>query len=141
MAARKLPAPVYIEEPFGTSFKCTVFASGLTGIGISTTKKDAKHKSANNILDQMLSSASNLVVRKANSTSVSTRNYIGELNEWASKHGIIYPDYNFLNVGADGTFHIKCIFLDKEKIGIGINKKMAKQDAAMKMLEMLVFHI
>ncbi|XP_063906592.1 uncharacterized protein LOC135125150 [Zophobas morio] len=143
MAARKVPLPVYIEEGFGTSFKCTVHAGGITAVGLSSSKKSAKHESAKKALEKFAMQTKTpqiLILQTSTPPSPVARsftNHVGELNEFASKRGLQYPNYECVTGTATGEFYVKCSFLEKDILGKGMNKKDAKQDAAGKMLELI----
>lgn len=141
MAARTVPLPVYVEEGggiSGTPFKCTVRAGGVTAVGFGSSKKSAKHESAKKALEKLgaAGKSPDIMIIERPVTPVSLfRNYIGDLNEWASKYGERYPVYETATVTVTGEFFFKCCFMDKITFGKGLNKKDAKQDAAREMLE------
>ncbi|KYB27738.1 hypothetical protein TcasGA2_TC032955 [Tribolium castaneum] len=138
MAARGISLPVYIEEGFGTSFKCTVKAGGVTACGYGTSKKNAKHESAKNALVKLRREDKSPEIKPRAENNNLFRNFVGELNEYAaSRYGAKYPSYDFLTVSVDGEFFFKCSFANEESIGEGMNKKDAKQDSARKMLELV----
>lgn len=135
--------PQYIFESVdvpGYAFKCTVIVGSLTASGVGTTKQSAKHKSAQKALEQFGIQTNLPDDYKTNMSRLSAENvrapinYVGTLNEIASINKKSYPIYE--ETLKLSPFKMTCSFLKWKTEGCGLNKKVAKQEAAQKMLEM-----
>lgn len=151
----KYSLPDYLFETSdkpGFGFKCTVNVANIVMSGYGNTKQAAKHDSALKVLekigflcvkydenfnDKNLSNRSGpikneLAVHSPNRELLN--NYVGMLNEMASLNRKNYPVYT--EALSLGPFRVHCSFLNWKTEGIAVNKKVAKQEAAKKMVEM-----
>lgn len=124
------------------SFKYRVDVRNITAVGSASTKQRAKQECAKSALvslgyikdNMVLDTNCFLVLNNAIEVNQGfTSNYVGQLNEFASKNGLPYPNYK--EDGFDNGFVVKCQFCNIETTGICSTKKNAKQKAAEMMLK------
>ncbi|XP_012278873.1 RISC-loading complex subunit tarbp2 [Orussus abietinus] len=153
--------PVYdvISETSGThvnSFTIRVKCEQLSAEGTATNKKEAKQKAAKEMLDLLdkagkldssfLPSVKSDAVHSANVTSTSfvldgnTVNHVGKLQEYCSVRKMPNPVYDVKNIigqSHDAQFTMSCKVSKVEEEGSGRTKKIAKHNAAKKVIETL----
>lgn len=149
MVERKEAPPDYMFTNSDKSqfpFKCIVKLSKISACGYATSKKEAKQNSAQSALqilgldvkydtdNKPASPQTTVLVPKC--ANIPIANYVGQLNEMASMNGKHYPEYSDTIVPTNGLFIASCLFLKWRTEGTGSTKKVAKQDAARKMLDM-----
>lgn len=134
--------PVYtLIESCPAVFKYRVDVKNITAFGSASTKQRAKQESAKSALEVLgyikdnmeLDNNCNMVSKSPISvTSVVNRgaisNYVGMLNEFASKNALGYPIYK--EDGFNNGFVVRCTFYNLETSGVCTTKKNAKQKAA-----------
>lgn len=150
MVQKRLPMPNYEIVTVGNpSFECTVTVQNIKVSAVATTKQAAKQKSAKSALEKLgylsgdMELNENFQLKPATSTPVAVQpprpmaNYIGYLNEYASKKGLAYPDYHEGPMEAL-MFTVICSFNNFKTTGKAPNKKDAKQKAAEEMFKRYV---
>lgn len=114
-------------------FKCICKFGSYVCEADGPSKKCAKEQCANQILLQLKSknnSCHKLSSLNGTTSFVPNENYVGLLNEYCSKNGLVYPDY--LDKGRQGSeFIVECKHSNNVFRGLSSNKKQAKQMAAM----------
>lgn len=150
-----LPLPRYetanvpANANIGSHFKCTVIVDKIVEVGIGQSKQIAKQESAKKAIAALTSKFQDnpiaVALTKFNSTvglvkeeSVDgclAENAVGLLNEYSSKNGMQYPTYSDYST-PDGAFIVQCKHLSFESFGEDIKKKVAKQKAAARMMQM-----
>lgn len=116
-----------ITRPF---FECECKFGLHTEVVQALSKKVAKEECAKLMLknNNLIKNSSDL------NTSVPFENYIGELNEFCSGYALQYPEY--VEIDSSTGFCVKCTHSGNEILATASNKKQAKQNAALKMLEL-----
>lgn len=134
-----MPYPIYNLENLSTKttnlFKYTVCTGELTATGTGLSKHEAKHECAKKALALLADDPIPVEELESNFENLSFSNYVGELNEFSSKSGLPYPEYQEEHELGNGIFHIHCSHITYQTMGEGKNKKDAKQIAARNMLQ------
>ncbi|XP_060527523.1 interferon-inducible double-stranded RNA-dependent protein kinase activator A homolog isoform X2 [Cylas formicarius] len=138
---KHLPFPEYntldvIGESPNQSFKCEVRVEDKVFVGVGRTKKDAKANSAENALSFFKISNSNPRSHNIDEKKGPQINYVGQLNEFSSINKFPPPSY-LDDLAVETQFSIKCCFAGFNSQGLGSTKKIAKQNAAKRMMSLV----
>ncbi|XP_056635196.1 uncharacterized protein LOC130891170 [Diorhabda carinulata] len=129
--------PLYsdaVSEIPSYPFKCTVQVGSIIAHGYALTKKEAKHKCAQEALNKLGVEFKTTISLNNNTETFKSVNYIGLLNEHAAKKQVPYPLYKE-SICNTQEFVIHCHFMNLKTEGRALNKKVAKQEAARQMLD------
>ncbi|CAH0560853.1 unnamed protein product [Brassicogethes aeneus] len=142
-ASKQASLPRYESFEVGTiyapSFMCKVSCGeNIYADAVASTKKEAKQRAAEKALHILEMSEPVIKLTQLQAVGPNANdNYIGKLNEYASKQRQLQPVYSD---GAlwDGKFTTFCKFMDKTTKGYGSTKKVSKQHSAQLMYEQVV---
>lgn len=138
--AKPLPQYSFTQIPGATPiFECSVTVGGIKATERASSKQEAKHNSAETMLKKLGVHVSiPLNTPSKISPILQHGNAIGKLNELCSKNGLPYPTYTECHTGIL-QFTIECEFQTLKSYGTAVNKKDAKQNAAVEMLSLYVY--
>ncbi|XP_063228325.1 RISC-loading complex subunit tarbp2 isoform X2 [Bacillus rossius redtenbacheri] len=137
-----------IHEP---TFRYRVTVADIVAMGIGRSKKEAKHAAAKAILDKIVVEGTedgigNNLIPEMKNEIVSPYddkipgNPIGNLQEMCMSRRWPPPSYELVNeegLPHERLFTIACTVFKQRELGTGKSKKLAKRQAAHKMLEKL----
>lgn len=130
--------PLGDKDPFRFYCKCTALGKEVLGFGI--TKRNAKHKAAQLLLEKHARNSDLDDDDDLKSTPIVDRNAITDLLDMCAQRNFPKPDFKEIcTVGPPHapTFTIECCLSSIKRSASAPSKKVAKQLAAIQVLEVV----